>query len=152
MFQCGSAEFCIYTVLYVLIPHVFVTIHSFRGSATNVNFSPHTWRPREFQQLAPEWLPLAGEWTWQVERLSGLIVTHHKLGTRRKYRGFFFFACSQTYANPCITPNISRILRNYFSLLFKQQITFVKHWNGFWVTAYHSVSHCVSLILYYGIS
>ena len=31
----------IYTMLYVLIPHAFAPIHSFRGSATNVNFSPH---------------------------------------------------------------------------------------------------------------
>ena len=46
MFRCGSAGFRIYTVLYVLIPHAFVPIHSFRGSVTNVNFSPH---PRESQ-------------------------------------------------------------------------------------------------------
>ena len=29
MFWCGSAGFRIYTVLYVLIPHVFAPIHSF---------------------------------------------------------------------------------------------------------------------------
>ena len=41
VFWCGSAGFHIYTVLYVLIPHVFAPIHSFCGSVTNVNFSPH---------------------------------------------------------------------------------------------------------------
>ena len=41
MFLCGSAGFHTYTVLYVLISHMFVPIHSFHGSATNVNFSPH---------------------------------------------------------------------------------------------------------------
>ena len=50
VFRCGSAGFRIYTVLYVLIPHAFAPIHSFRGSATNVNFSPRARRPREFQQ------------------------------------------------------------------------------------------------------
>ena len=51
MFRCGSAGFRIYTVLYVLIPHAFAPIHSFRGSATNVNLSPRARRPREFQQI-----------------------------------------------------------------------------------------------------
>ena len=51
MFRCGSAGFRIYTVLYVLIPHAFAPIHLFRGSATNVNFSPRARRPREFQHI-----------------------------------------------------------------------------------------------------
>ena len=39
----------VYIVLYVLIPHAFAPIHLFRGSATNMNFSPRAWWPWEFQ-------------------------------------------------------------------------------------------------------
>ena len=49
IFWCGSAGLCIYTVLYVLSPHMFAPIHSFHSSAANVNFSPHARRPWEFQ-------------------------------------------------------------------------------------------------------
>ena len=44
----------VYIVLYVLIPHAFAPIHSFRGSATNVNLSPRARRPREFQHVYQE--------------------------------------------------------------------------------------------------
>ena len=61
VFPCGSAGFHIYTVLYVLIPHMFAPIHSFCGSATNVNFSPRTRQPREFQHYIWSLLPGRGQ-------------------------------------------------------------------------------------------
>ena len=75
MFWCGSAGFHIYTVLYVLIPHTFAPIHSFHGSATNMNFSPRAQWPREFQHIS-----LAkGSYTASTEPHSLRDVIHHWL-------------------------------------------------------------------------
>ena len=76
--------------------------------------------PQGHLELAPEWLPLAGEWTWQVMRgYWGLakplrygmvvverrvawiaIVTHHKLGAQRKYVEIFFLRVHKLMQTP----------------------------------------------------
>jgi hypothetical protein len=68
--------------LYLLIPYAFAPIHSFRGSATNVRFSPRARQPWEFQHCLHRVRDIAAMSFWHQTVglvLAWLVAVSHLL-------------------------------------------------------------------------